>query len=274
MTNRILLMTSCNRIKQTLFALTLDSYVIKKPFHVIIADGSSLGRTWEEEKYAHEYWQDDIFAKNYCSDISLFDTYINLLPNIISYKIIHSSPKMPKQIGEASLLNLGISQACTLIKDPICIKTNGVVMLNYDLFEFVEDQLINNKKEFYLIRRTNAMEQPSTRVFGFRPQKLSAAITNSSWNEWYEYESCTLENHGKVSNWMEFKMMDVLKKYYKNEEIHDTNSEERDILLDGGNMHNYKNLSHYRNLIEDHIKKYKMPLDNPLIKEFMEGGIW
>jgi len=39
--NLILLLTSCNRIKQVMLALTINSFVIKKPFHVIIADSST-----------------------------------------------------------------------------------------------------------------------------------------------------------------------------------------------------------------------------------------
>ena len=274
MSDRVLIMTSCNRIKQTLLALTVDSYVINKPFHAVISDGSSFGKTWEQEKQCHQYWNDEIFEKNYCSDITLFNDYLASLPNIISYRVIHSSPKIPKQIGEATLLNLGIAQASTLTKDPICIKTNGVVMLKYDLFEDVESMLKLNNKDVYVFGRTNAMDQISTRVFGFRGNSLSQAIIKSSWDGWYEYESAELENSGVISNWMEFKMRDTLQNHLGFDKVYHTEKDESGVLLDRGSVHNYKNILEYRSIIESHIDAYKIPKDNSLIKEFLEGGIW
>ena len=240
--NRILLLTSCNRIKQTIFALTVNSYVIRKPFHLIVSDGSTYNSNWEEQKNIHNYWHDEIFEKNYCSDIKLFEPYIKLLPNIISYKIIHSYPKMPKQVGESSLLNLGISQATTLINDSVCIKINGVVMLKFDLFEDVENVFTKEKKELYLFGRTNAMDQISTRVFGFVPTTLSQAIAKSSWAGWYEYEAKQKEFSGEISNWMEFKMKDTVNQYIDTNSIHHTHQDETSVLLDEGNKHNYKNI--------------------------------
>ena len=88
--NRILLLTSCNRIKQVLLALTINSYVIKDPFHLIIADSSTPNISNLDGSSMHDMEPyNHINKNNYCSDISLFEKYINILQrknmNIIIY---------------------------------------------------------------------------------------------------------------------------------------------------------------------------------------------
>jgi hypothetical protein len=227
-----------------------------------------------EAEPIHSYWRDEIFEKNYFPDITIFEKYIKLLPNIKSYKIVHSFPKMPKQLGESSLLSLGFAQAATYIPDAICIKTNGVVIMKYDIFEDVERAFEDESKDIYFNVRTNIGDQVSTRIFGFRANSLSAAVVTSSWDGWYEHPAIKLESIGVRTNWMEFKMEDVVKKHLGEDRIYYSGEDETRYLLDEGSRHNYNNLEEYRYIITKHIDECNIPKDNPLIKEFLEGGIW
>lgn len=273
MSNKVLLLTSCNRIKQTLLALTINSYIIKEPFHLIISDGSSFGETWEQNKSIHSYWHDEVFEKNYCSDITLFEKYIKLIPNILSYKIIHAYPKLPKQIGEASLLNLGIAQAANTIPNSICVKINGVVMLKYNIFKDIETIFNNENKDIYLYSRTNMNDQISTRVFGFRPEILSPVITKKSWDGWYEYPSIQKENIGVRTKWIELQVKQMLDNELLGKVYH-SGFDESIPLLDEGKKHNYNNLEEYKQLIANHIHDNNIPLDHPLIEDFLDNKIW
>ena len=69
----ILLLTSCNRIKQTLLSLSLNVQTIKEPFSIIIVDSSTPGISASQmcTQHQNEDPYNVVKPHNYCSDINL-----------------------------------------------------------------------------------------------------------------------------------------------------------------------------------------------------------
>jgi len=75
----ILLLTSCNRIKQVLLSLSLNAQTIKQKFSVVVVDSSTPGVDAEIacEQHQSEDPYNVVKPHNYCSDINLLMTLIN-----------------------------------------------------------------------------------------------------------------------------------------------------------------------------------------------------
>lgn len=264
--NNVLVLTSCNRVKQVLFALTINSYIIKEKFSVVIADSSTPHLGPESGFKMHN--SDDpynlINTSNYCSDLSLFDQYIKLLPNVKDYKLIHVSPRMTKQVGDATLTALGMAQAALtggykVKKSPLAMKITGVCVMYYDLLSQLPELLKN--KDALTFHRTNiGGNQRSTRIFACRPDVVVPLMMKFGWNRWVS----------ETAGYFEDKFADML-----NENIPDRinymGTDEQGILVDGGTGIRPEDL---RPKLLEHIIKSRIPTDNPLIREFIEGGIW
>lgn len=260
--NKILLLTSCNRIKQVILALTINSYIIKNPFHLIIADSSTPdisnldgSNMHNMEPYNH------INKSNYCSDISLFEKYIKLLPNIISYKIIHVSPRLEKAQGDAVLITLGLTQASLIgsisTKDNYCIKLSGVAIMKDDLLSNL-DEVLKHKDALTFHRSGFGHGEYSTRVFGCRPEIVSCITQKSGWINWVNAQAGDTE----------FRLAEILNNNIPDRILYTQKDES--CLLDNGGCHK----DELRRRIEQQIIKNKIPSNNPIIKEFIDGGIW
>lgn len=259
--NLILLLTSCNRIKQVLLALTINSFIIKKPFHVIIADSSTpnvLNQNGvdmhNKEPYNH------INLNNYCSDISLFND-IDKIKNVISHKIIHLSPRLEKVQGDATLITLGLSQAALIgndnAKNNYCLKLSGVAILREDILSDLPT-ILENYDAMTFHRSHFGHGEYSSRVFAGRPEVLASATLKAGWKNWINPQSGDTE----------FRLADILNGYL-NDRVLYTKKDEF-CLLDNGGCHK----DALRINIKNHIINNNIPLEIPIIKEFMDGGVW
>ena len=104
--SNVLVVTSCNRIKQTLLALSLNAQTIRERFCVVVCDNSTPYVTPEVAVEHHRCTDpyNRVTVTNYCNDISLFSRAHQYFDNVDEFKVIHNSPLLPKQQGEATLM--------------------------------------------------------------------------------------------------------------------------------------------------------------------------
>ena len=252
--NNILLLTSCNRVKQVILALTINSYIIKKPFHLVIADSSTPYldvnngvNMHNNEPYNH------VNDKNYCSDIGLFVDAISKLSNVLSYNIIHTKPRLEKGQGDANLITIGLSQASLVgsikTKENYCLKLTGVAILREDILSNLE-QMLTDKDVLTYHRSHFGHGEYSSRVFGCKPQVLASVTQKAGWQDWVSTSAGDTE----------FRLADILNTHIKDRVLY--TGKDESCLIDNS-----------RNQIENHIKENNIPLDIPIVKEFIEGGI-
>jgi len=262
----ILLLTSCNRIKQTLLSLSLNAQTIKGPFSVIIVDSSTEG---VEPIYACNQHQGEdpyntVKPHNYCSDVSLlydFEKYISAE----QFKVIHTSPRLVKQRGEATLVALGLTQAALMGerhygKENYCLKLTGTSILKYDLLSELPNHLENAGVVTWHRANIGGYER-STRIFGCRPDEMIGHIAKEGWSSWCDDTTGVFEQ--RFANIIERVMP---------ERVNYTNNDENGLLLEGGMA---MQDSYGRERITQFIKENNINTDaTPYLKEFMEGGIW
>jgi hypothetical protein len=261
--NKILLITSCNRIKQTILAITINSYIIKDKFHLIIADSSTPGLSAEDGLIMHNKEPyNHITKESYCSNLNLFDEYIKLLPNITSYKVIHVSPRLEKAQGDASLITIGLAQASLIgsigAQENYCLKLTGVSILNEDILSDL-DKNLKDKDVLAFHRSHFGHGEYSTRVFGCRPNTLGPALQKAGWRKWVNPQAGDTE----------FRFADIINEFIPSDRILYTGKDESCLLDNGGS-----DKIEAREKIKNQISKNNIPLSNPIIKEFMDGGIW
>jgi hypothetical protein len=262
--NKILLISSCNRIKQVILALTINSYIIKDKFDLIIADCSTpeidIKKGCEihnKESYNH------INEKNYCSDISLFSKYILKIKNIKNFYLINISPRMIKVEGDANLITLGLTQAALIGNDKIesnnnyCLKLTGVSILKFDLLSELP-YLLNDHDVLTFHRSGFNHGERSTRIFGCRPEVLSKIMIEYGWRRWINSKSGDIEH----------RFADMLNEKIINR-INYTNKDES-CLLDGGGCCD----KDYRNRLIKLIEENNIPKNDEIISEFLNGNIW
>jgi hypothetical protein len=247
---KYLCLTSCNRIKQVLLSLTINSHIIKEDFGVIIADCSSINESFDSAlKLNHDTTK--ITEKNYSSDISLFEKHVSLIPNIKSFQLIHHSPKMDKHGGEASLIKLGLSQIIST--DAYCLKLTGVSILNYDIF--VDFQLLLESYDIFTFRKLHQREIASTRIFGCRPKQLHTFMEIND-NVWFPdpYQFAEIR-------------FDKLLRIYDKNKINHCDEDESKPLFD-------RSVDVCRKHISQFIFNHNIPMAYPIIQEFNDGNIY
>lgn len=214
-----LVLTSCNRIEQVLLAIAVNKDVIKDPFNLIIVDCSTPNLSVKDAITMHI--SDDphnlVDNNTYCSNWELLEPYIKTIPKIISYKIIHISPRMNKQMGDAYLSALGIISA-TLMNSNYVLKLTGVCQLKYDVFSKFENHL--HFADVITWKRSGFDDQLSTRIFMGNSQNLAIALIKAGYSEWiYDYD------------FLEFKFEKIVNKYLKH---YHTKFNESNVLVDEG----------------------------------------
>jgi len=262
----ILLLTSCNRIKQTLLSLSLNAQTIKEPFSVIIVDSSTEG---VEPIYACNQHQGEdpyntVKPHNYCSDVSLlydFEKYISAE----QFKVIHTSPRLVKQRGEATLVALGLTQAALMGerhygKENYCLKLTGTSILKYDLLSELPNHLENAGVVTWHRANIGGYER-STRIFGCRPDEMIGHIAKEGWSSWCDDTTGVFEQ--RFANIIERVMP---------ERVNYTNNDENGLLLEGGMA---MQDSYGRERITQFIKENNInTYATPYLRQFMDGNIW
>lgn len=263
----VLLVTSCNRIKQVLLSLSINSQIIKNKFSVIIVDNSTPGRRADEICSEHDSEDPYNFVKpyNYCSDVNLLYEASRFFPNIENFHVIHTSPRMYKQRGESNLISLGLLQASLTgiprfqnIKN-YCLKITGTSILTRDIVSDLPILLQN--KDFVTWHRTNiGGSQRSSRIFACNPVPTCKIILDLGWDKFID-DICFMEDKiAQIAN------------TFPEDQLFYTGLDETDVLLEGG-MGLLK--ENGRETIEKFIREKNIDVHaTPYLEEFVNGGIW
>lgn len=265
----VLLLTSCNRIKQTLLSLSLNAQIIKERFNVVIVDSSTPHL--DAEKACTQIQSEDPYnvvkPYNYCADINLLYDAYRWFPQIGEFKIIHFQPRLTKQRGEATSIGLGLMQAALIgnreypDKQNYCLKLTGTSILKKDVLSELPTELAD--KDVMVWHRANiGGYERSTRIFGCKPDVLVGHIAKEGWSSWCDDATGILEQ----------RFAKFLEENFDKSKINYTNTSEDDYLLEGGMaMQQIYGRVRIEKFIEDNdINVYS----TPYLKEFVNGGIW
>ena len=264
----ILLLTSCNRIKQVLLSLSLNAQIIKSPFSVVIVDSSTPNL--DAETACNLLQSEDPYnvvkPYNYSSDVNLLYDAHKYFNNIEEFKIIHYSPRLSKQRGESTSVALGLMQSALIgnrqnkDKQNYCLKLTGTSIIKYDILS----ELINHLVNYDVItwHRTNiGGYERSTRVFGCRPDVLSGYIAKEGWSDWCDDTTGVFEQ----------RIAKMLERVLPNR-VNYTGNDDNHVLLEGGVA---MQQSYGRERILNFIKEHNINTEQtPYLIEFMNGGIW
>jgi hypothetical protein len=252
-----LILTSCNRIDQILFAIAVNKEIIKEPFNLVVADCSTPLKEMQDGIRMHQ--SDDpynlINDSNYNPNWEMIEEYVKTINKIEDFKIIHVEPRMSKQIGEASLVGLGLTQAA-FMGSKYFLKLTGVCHLKYDVFQKLPEYSKENAAITW--RRTGFGNQKSTRVFAGRPDLLNIAFMKAGFFGWInEYD------------FVERKFERIISDYLPDSHAH-LDWDETNIIVDEG-----IGRSDHREILTRNLEKHNLlNSDDPWIRKFINGGIW
>lgn len=248
-----LILTSCNKVEQVLLALAVNSRIIQQPFNLVIADCSTPELTKAEGMGIHS--GDDpyntIKEHNYNSDWKLFSKWIPTFPNIKDYEVIHITPRLPKQRGEATLMALG-SMMSTMMGSKYGLKLTGVCHLKQDWVSNLNNLVGDH--DITTIKRGSGNEC-STRVTAFKNDKFSEILSIEGYQKWIdEYD------------FIERKLDTICNRYNRKK----FDGDERSFIVDEGlGRHDH------REIIMANLEKHNLlDCDDYFIKKFIKGKIW
>jgi len=264
----ILLLTSCNRIKQTLLSLSLNAQIIKQPFSVVIVDSSTPNVEAEHACNVHQGEDPYNVVKphNYCSDISLLHDMKQYLSNVEQFKVIHYSPRLNKQRGESTSVALGLAQAALMGErnyepENYCLKLTGTSIIKYDILSELPQYLANHDVITWHRANIGGYER-STRLFGCRPDALASQIMKEGWRNWCDDDP---------SGVFEQRFARMIERTLPGR-VNYTGNDESEQLLEGGMA---MQDSYGRERITNFIQDNNIDVNaTPYLKEFMEGHIW
>jgi hypothetical protein len=259
-----LVLTSCNRIDQVCLAIAINKEIIKEDFNLVIADCSTPELDINAGLALHELdpqydanYVPTVTNLNYSPNWHIIEDYVKDIKKIKNYRMIHISPKLSKQVGEATLISHGLNSA-TLMGSKYAVKLSGTCILKYDIMEVLPRLL--GKCYLATWEKKVMPGVSSTRVFACKPQEVSKAITSGGW---YEFAD--------DYNWIENRFEKIVKKYMSTSYVNNTAFVEDEIIVDGGDMPNVKQ----RALILSNLQKHNlMDSDDIWIKKFLNGEIW
>jgi hypothetical protein len=263
----IILLTSCNRIKQVLLSLSINAQIIKEKFSVVIVDSSTPDI--DAETACSQHQGEDAYnvvkPYNYSSDVNLLYEAHKHFPQIEQFKVIHFNPRLVKQRGEATSVALGLTQAALMGDRNIdsqnyCLKLTGTSILKYDILSELPVYL--SEKDVLTWHRANiGGYERSTRIFGCRPDVLSSHIVKEGWSNWCDDTTGVFEQ--RFAKFIERTIAD---------RVNYTGNDENGLLLEGGMA---MQQLYGRERIEKFIKDENINTDaTPYLKEFVNGGIW
>lgn len=265
----ILMLTSCNRIKQVLLSLSLNYQTIKGPFAVVIVDNSTPEVTDPHQGDRMHQVEDPynvVKSYNYCSDINLLYDAKKYFPNLTDYVVLHCHPRLVKQRGEATMVGLGLMQAALIgnrtgERSNFCVKLTGTSILRYDVMPEVR-QGLENKDVMTWHRANIGGDERSTRVLACRPEKLIPVIGKRGWYDWVDDNSGVFEQR-----WARYLLEDL-----GEDRIHYTRNDDASVLLEGGMA---MQQSYGRERITAFIQQNNIKVNgNPYIEQFLNGEIW
>ena len=264
----ILLLTSCNRIKQVLLSLSINAQIIEERFSVVIVDSSTPGVDAEKACAMHQSQDPYNVVKphNYCSDVDMLYDAAKWFPQVEQFKVLHFSPRLDKQRGEATSIGLGLMQAALMggreqSKHNFCLKLTGTSILMKDMVSVLPEYLAH--ADALTWHRANiGGEERSTRIFGCRPDVLAGLVANEGWGDWCDDATGILEQ----------RFAKFLNRSVGEDRINYTGLSEDGFLLEGG-MAMQDIYGRYR--IEKLIEQFDInTYSTPYLKEFAKGGIW
>lgn len=264
----IILLTSCNRIKQVLLSLSLNAQTIKERFSVIIVDSSTPST--DAEAACNQHQSEDPYnvvkPHNYSSDVNLLYEAHKYFPQIEQFKVIHFNPRLVKQRGEATSVALGLTQASlmgnrNIDKQNYCLKLTGTSILKHDVLSQLPTVYLSDKDVVTWHRANIGGYERSTRIFGCRPEILASNIVKEGWSDWCDDTTGVFEQ--RFAKFIERTI---------GNRINFTGKDENDFLLEGGVA---MQQSYGRERIEQFIKDQNINTEaTPYLKEFVNGGIW
>ena len=265
----VLLLTSCNRIKQTLLSLSLNAQIIKERFSVVIVDSSTPHL--DAETACTQIQSEDPYnvvkPYNYCADVNLLYDAHKWFPQVEEFKVIHFQPRLLKQRGEATSVALGLTQAALIgdrqhsDKQNFCLKLTGTSILTKDLLSTLPTEL--SYKDVLTWHRANiGGYERSTRIFGCRPDVLVSNIVKEGWSNWCDDTTGIFEQ----------RFARFIEKTIPQDRINYTDKSEDGFLLEGGMA---MQQSYGRERIQKFIEDNNIDTEStPYLKEFVNGGIW
>jgi len=263
----VLVLTSCNRIKQTLLSLSLNAQTIKNPFSVVIVDNSTpdIDAHTQCNQHQSEDPYNVVKTYNYSNDVNLLYDAHKYFPNITEFKVIHTRPRLVKQRGDSTLLALGFMQAALMgnrhsDKQNYALKLTGSSILQFDLLSQLPNLLANHDVVTWH-RAYIGGEERTTRVIGCRPEVLSGIFAREGWQEYVDDNTGILEQRfARIIN------------RNISERINYTGNDENGILLEGGMAMQQE---YGRERITRFIAEKNIDVSlTPYLKEFVNGGIW
>lgn len=265
----ILLLTSCNRIKQVLLSLSINAQIIQEKFSVIIADNSTPNIPVEDMCLIHD-WDDPynvVKPYNYCSDVNLLYSAQEYFPHIEEFKIIHTTPRLTKQRGESTLIGLGMMQASLIgnrsqqDSQNFCLKLTGTSILREDILSSLPHILERHSVVTWHRANIGGYER-STRIFGCRPEEMSRIIAKQGWREWCDDDPAGI---------LEQRFARIISNEIP-EQVFYTGLDESNYLLEGGCA---LPQSTGRQIIQKFIEERGIDTNRtPWLQEFVQGGIW
>jgi hypothetical protein len=256
-TENCLVLTSCNRVEQICLAIAVNKEIIKENFNLVVADGSTPHLDVYSGINMHQ--SDDpynlINQSNYNPNYQLIEDYVKTVPNIKNYRIIHMSPRLDKQTGEANLTAQGLLAAANL-GSKYAIKLTGVCNLKYNVFSTLSERM--GERAIMTWKRTG-FSQRSTRVFAVRPDLYTGMLASEGYYGWI-----------RCYDFIERRFDRLNKKHYNITMYNDLDLDERDIIVDEGIGRN-----DHREILTENIIKHGLQSSNDhYIRKFLNGGIW
>lgn len=259
-----LVLTSCNRIDQVCLAIAINKEIIKEDFNLVIADCSTpdldinagLALHGLDPEY-NDYCMPTVDNFNYSPNWHMVEDYVKDIKKIKNYRMVHISPKLNKQVGEATLISHGLNSAA-LLGSKYAAKLSGTCILKYDIMNVLPRML--GECHLATWERKLMPGVSSTRVFVCKPQSVNRAIMEGGW---YDFAD--------DYNYVEYRFEKIIKKYMSASYVNNTAFVEDEIIVDGGLMPNVKQ----RALILTNLQKHNlMNSDDVWIKKFLNGEIW
>lgn len=263
----ILMLTSCNRIKQTLLSLSINAQVIKQPFAILIIDCSTPELDATTACNMHDISDPYNVVKeyNYCSDVQLLYDAAKFFPQALDYKVIHISPRLQKQQGEATMVAVGLQMAAMMGNrqdkgSNFVLKLTGTSILKFDVFSELPQRLAN--ADIMTMHRANiGGPERTTRIFGCRPENMCGVFAKHGYMDYVEDLTGIYEQ--RIARIINADIPDRI--FY-------TGEDENTYLLEGGQA---MQESYGRDRITHFIQQQNIDTNaTPWLKEFVEGGIW
>lgn len=263
----VLILTSCNRIKQTLLSLSINAQTIRQPFGVVILDMSTPNIDADQQCNQHQAEDPYNVVKNYnyCNDVDLLYSASQYFHNIIDFKVIHFRPRLIKQRGDSTLMAMGFMQAAImgdrhLARQNYALKLTGTSILKWDVLSELPTMLADHDAVTWHRAFIGGYER-TTRCIGGKPEILAGLIARTGWNDYVDDSTGILEQ--RFARMLENNLPG---------RINYTGQDENGLLLEGGVA---MQQSYGRERITNFIRENSIDTNRtPWLQEFMSGGIW